>query len=108
MKWSLAVIGLLIGLAIGFGTGLIAGMVKGEFDTKVRIYTVQRERIEPVLVANPDYADIEVNMASAGHAYLTGRVSSEQVRGQLRGEMAHLFGDEFAVTLVNGVVVKGN
>jgi hypothetical protein len=102
-----AILCILLALGVGFGLGYIYGYVKGAFALHLQVYLTQQEAIEPVLASDPAYAGVEVCMASRGHAYLMGRVPSEEVHRRLRQEMVRLFGEPFAETLMNAVVVKG-
>lgn len=103
----LLVTGFLISLGFCTCSGAAVGLLGGELGAYYRRYLADKDRISPLLAADPAFADVDVQGNLAGEAFLTGKVPTDADRSRLLSVIGQAVGQQRARDMLIAVDVVG-
>ena len=90
---GLVVVGWLLSCTLCFGCGLAYGLLRGTGEAYGRRYDEERDRVVPVLSADPAFARVALGPRSDGGISLSGEVPSQADLDRLRAQVARQVGE---------------
>lgn len=106
MRLILVMIGLVVGLFAGFYFGWEFGQYQEAHREFEQRYRDDRERIDPVLAANPAFRRLTMSNFPVAGICLGGPVATREDYNRLRAEMVRIFGESRIANVMYDVFVE--